>query len=62
MSCFARERLEAVAQAEGLVARALPELLFVCEHNSGRSQMAAAFAHELSAGQVAVRSAGSHPT
>src|SRR5690348_3094716 len=37
---FARERLEAVAQAEGLVAKALPEVLFVCEHNSGRSQMA----------------------
>jgi arsenate reductase len=59
---FARERLEAVAQAEGLVAKALPEVLFVCEQNSGRSQMAAALAHELSNGQVAVRSAGSHPT
>lgn len=59
---FARERLEAVAQAEGLVAKALPEVLFVCEHNSGRSQMAAALAHELSNGQVAVRSAGSDPT
>jgi arsenate reductase len=59
---FARERLEAVAQAEGLVAKSLPQVLFVCEHNSGRSQMAAALAHELSNGQVAVRSAGSHPT
>ena len=59
---FARERLEAVAQAEGLVAKALPEVLFVCEHNAGRSQMAAALTHELSSGQVAVRSAGSHPT
>jgi arsenate reductase (thioredoxin) len=59
---FARERLEAVAQVEGLVAKTLPEVLFVCEHNSGRSQMAAALAHELSNGQVAVRSAGSHPT
>jgi arsenate reductase (thioredoxin) len=59
---FARERLEAVAQAQGLVAMALPEVLFVYEHNSGRSQMAAALAHELSNGQVAVRSAGSHPT
>jgi arsenate reductase (thioredoxin) len=58
---FAREWLEAVAQAQGLVAKALPEVLFVCEHNSGRSQMAAALAHELSNGQVAVRSAGSHP-
>ena len=59
---FARERLEAVAQAEGLVPKALPEVLFVCVHNSGRSQMAAALAHELSNGKVAVRSAGSHPT
>ena len=59
---FARERLEAVAQTEGLVAKALPEVLFVCEHNSGRSQMAAALTHELSHGRVAVRSAGSHPT
>ncbi len=59
---FARERLQAVAQTEGLVAKTLPEVLFVCEHNSGRSQMAAALTHELSKGQVAVRSAGSHPT
>jgi protein-tyrosine-phosphatase len=59
---FARERLQAVAQTEGLVAKGLPEVLFVCEHNSGRSQMAAALTHELSDGQVAVRSAGSHPT
>ena len=59
---FARERLEAVAQAEGILSKALPEVLFVCEHNSGRSQMAAALCHELSGGRVAVRSAGSHPT
>lgn len=59
---FARERLQAVAQSEGLVPKALPELLFVCEHNSGRSQMAAALAHDRSGGLVAVRSAGSHPT
>ena len=59
---FARERLQAVAQAEGLVPKALPEVLFVCVHNSGRSQMAAALTDELSNGQVAVRSAGSQPT
>src|SRR5262249_38874435 len=59
---FARERLDAVAQAEGLVAKELPEALFVCEHNSGRSQMVAALCHALSGGKVAVRSAGSHPT
>ena len=59
---FARERLRAVAQNEGIVAKALPEVLFVCEHNAGRSQMAAALTHELSHGAVAVRSAGTHPT
>jgi len=58
---FARERLQAVAQAEGLVVKGLPEMLFVCEQNAGRSQMAAALAHELSNGAVAVRSAGTSP-
>jgi arsenate reductase (thioredoxin) len=58
---FARERLQAVAQAEGILAKQLPGILFVCEHNAGRSQIAAALAHELSDGAVAVRSAGSHP-
>ena len=47
---FARERLQAVAQADGLVAKALPEVLFVCDHNAGRSQIAAALAHQLSDG------------
>lgn len=58
---FAREQLGALAQAEGLVAKTMPEVLFVCEHNAGRSQMAAAFTHHLSHGRVGVRSAGSHP-
>ena len=58
---FARERLWAVAQSDGRVEKPLPELLFVCERNAGRSQMAAALAHHLSNGWVAVRSAGSHP-
>ena len=38
-----------------------PEVLFVCVHNAGRSQMAAALTHHLSDGQVHVRSAGSEP-
>lgn len=59
---FARQRLQAVAQAEGLVPKARPEVLFICVRNAGRSQMAAALAHELSNGIVAVRSAGSDPT
>jgi len=58
---FARERLQAVAQTDGTVRKTLPEVLFVCEHNAGRSQMAAALTHHLSNGWVGVRSAGSHP-
>ena len=38
-----------------------PEVLFVCVHNAGRSQMAAALVHALSGGAVVVRSAGSEP-
>ena len=59
---FARDRLLAAAQAEGKVVTGVPEILFVCVHNAGRSQMAAALAKHLSAGKVHVRSAGSQPT
>lgn len=38
-----------------------PSVLFVCVHNAGRSQMAAAFLTRLSGGAVDVRSAGSAP-
>jgi arsenate reductase len=38
-----------------------PSVLFVCVHNAGRSQMAAAFLTALSGGAVEVRSAGSRP-
>jgi protein-tyrosine-phosphatase len=38
-----------------------PEVLFLCVHNAGRSQMAAAFAREIGAGRVVVHSAGSAP-
>ncbi len=38
-----------------------PEILFLCVHNAGRSQMAAGFARTLGAGQVLVHSAGSTP-
>ena len=38
-----------------------PSVLFVCIHNAGRSQMAAAYLHHLSGGAVEVRSAGSAP-
>jgi protein-tyrosine-phosphatase len=38
-----------------------PEVLFVCVHNAGRSQMAAALLAHHAQGRVAVRSAGSAP-
>jgi len=40
---------------------ARPSVLFVCVHNAGRSQMAAAFLTHLSRGAIEVRSAGSQP-
>jgi protein-tyrosine-phosphatase len=39
----------------------VPEVLFVCVHNAGRSQMAAALLHHHAAGRVRVVSAGSEP-
>ncbi|MDR4534796.1 arsenate reductase ArsC [Glutamicibacter sp. PS] len=38
-----------------------PSVLFVCVHNAGRSQMAAAFLSTLAEGRIEVRSAGSAP-
>jgi arsenate reductase (thioredoxin) len=38
-----------------------PEVLFVCVHNAGRSQMAAALLDHHAGGRVIVRSAGSAP-
>ncbi|MFW2340188.1 MAG: arsenate reductase ArsC [Acidimicrobiia bacterium] len=38
-----------------------PEVLFVCVHNAGRSQMAAAFLRHYAGERVVVRSAGSMP-
>ncbi len=38
-----------------------PSVIFVCVHNAGRSQMAAAFLTHLTLGEVEVRSAGSAP-
>jgi protein-tyrosine-phosphatase len=58
---FARERLKALGQAEGVVAKDRPEVLFVCVHNAGRSQIAAGLVKLRSEGRVHVRSAGSDP-
>jgi arsenate reductase (thioredoxin) len=59
---FARERLRALAQAQGAIVSDVPEVLFVCVHNAGRSQMAAALLDHHARGKVHVRSAGSDPT
>jgi arsenate reductase (thioredoxin) len=58
---FARERLRALGQAEGRVTKEVPEVLFVCVQNAGRSQMAAGLLDKLAEGRVHVRSAGSEP-
>jgi protein-tyrosine-phosphatase len=39
----------------------VPRVLFVCVHNAGRSQMAAAFLERLAGSRVEVRSAGTMP-
>ena len=58
---FARERLRALGQVEGTIAKDVPEVLFVCVQNAGRSQMAAALLDHYAEGRVHVRSAGSAP-
>jgi hypothetical protein len=49
------------AQTEGLIVKEMPEVLFVCVHNAGRSQMAAGLVKMRSEGRIHVRSAGSDP-
>jgi len=58
---FARQRLRAAAQADGLLTKTRPTVLFVCVQNAGRSQMAAAIARHVSQGRIEVMSAGSDP-
>jgi protein-tyrosine-phosphatase len=58
---FARERLRALAQADEMLTKEVPEVLFVCVHNAGRSQMAAGLLNKLAEGRVHVRTAGSDP-
>lgn len=58
---FAQERLEAMVQSDGPRPKPVPEVLVVCVHDGGRSQLAAALMTSLGAGQVHVRSAGSAP-
>lgn len=58
---FALERLTALGQATGRLAKPAPEVLILCTHNAGRSQLAAAMMTQLSGGRVHVRTAGSAP-
>jgi protein-tyrosine-phosphatase len=58
---FARDRLHAYAIVKGNLMTDRPEVLFVCVHNAGRSQMAAALLDHHAGDRVLVRSAGSAP-
>ena len=51
----------ALAQAEDKITKDVPEVLFVCVHNAGRSQMAAGLLKKRAEGRVHVRTAGSDP-
>jgi arsenate reductase (thioredoxin) len=57
----ARVHLRAFGQVEGGIMKDVPEVLFVCIHNAGRSQMAAALLDHHAHGRVHVRSGGSAP-
>lgn len=58
---FATERLDALARTQGLLSKSLPEVLFVCTENSGRSQLASALRRQVAAGAVRVHSADTLP-
>lgn len=58
---FASDRLSALAVAEGHSSHGMPEVLFVCTQNAGRSQMAAAFLRAAAGSKVHVRTAGTRP-
>jgi arsenate reductase (thioredoxin) len=54
-------RLKSVQPNQGAIITDTPEVLFVCTHNAGRSQMAAALLAHHANGKVRIRSAGSDP-
>jgi protein-tyrosine-phosphatase len=58
---FARQRLKALARAEGLSHDGLPTVLFLCVHNAGRSQMALGWFNHLAASRAIAWSGGSEP-
>src|SRR5438094_945325 len=53
--------ISATAHVQRVTVTDVPEVLFVCVHNAGRSQMAAALLDHHARGRVHVRSAGSDP-
>ena len=58
---FAAERLTALAQTRGAIGKIVPEVLFLCACNAGRSQIAASLGDRYAAGRVHVHCVGSHP-
>ncbi len=58
---FARQRLRALAKVEGLHDDGKPTVLFLCVHNSGRSQMAMGFFTHLAGDDAVAWSGGSEP-
>lgn len=58
---FAESRLRSLAYSKGLLRRPLPQVLFVCAENAGRSQLAAAALAGIAGDRVEVRSAGARP-
>ncbi|MET9965814.1 arsenate reductase ArsC [Streptomyces sp. NPDC006356] len=58
---FADQRLGALARGMGLSPKPLPEVLFVCTENAGRSQLAAALMRHRAGDHVRVLTAGSEP-
>lgn len=59
---YARDLLRSIARTRGFLPKTRPEVLFVCIHNAGRSQMAAALLTHLSKNHpVTVRCAGTQP-
>ena len=58
---FARQRLHAVAKVTGISNDYQPIVLFLCNHNAGRSQMAMGFFNHLACGGAVVWSGGAEP-
>ena len=59
---FARDRLRLSGLTGGALARQAPVVLFVCTHNAGRSQLAAALLAQAAGEQVTIASAGTRPS